>query len=57
MNEKISEAWESATVWWFMRDPQEKQVILVAALSIFMAVLELATTVQRAKIEGSNRGN
>jgi hypothetical protein len=45
--------WESVRAWWFTRDAQEKQVALLAALSIFVAVCDVISALLRSRVGGS----
>lgn len=51
----LREKWEDLRVWWFMRDAQQKQVILLAGLYLAANLMELASAAVQHRAFGGRR--
>ena len=48
--EKVTDAWESLKVRWFMLDAQKKQIVLLASLYLAYTLLDIGGALAKARI-------
>lgn len=53
--EKLSDFWETVKVKWFMLDVQQKQALILIAVYLWNAVIEIAKSYIQARVTNESR--